>query len=440
MKVRDEMSGPMAAAAQKGVAAVDALAKSDEKLAQSSQKVTQSTVARMSATKQAELAIRAEADADNFLQSKMAQLNQEYARLQAVARQQIQTTGQITEDTLKAAAAVKEKGEALRFLEGKLSAVTGGMISMAPQLLKLNLLFAAASFAVEGLVDAFKNADTSQRALAEGATDIQMTSLLWARSIDKFKEWPPVLKQIASGFDTVRAYMNFEGVAAVETAKKEQRLIDLGPARLGVLHGVNASLATQWEISAKVADAEERHAGARQRALDTERSIAEAKRKSAEEDNALLQDFLKDGEGQRKQNEREEQREKEAREKAAAARAQVDREMADVRKREEAAEKAGMEATMRRQAELAQSVGSAMGSAMGALINGTERADEVVAKMVLNVGALLAKAALLNALGMGFGAGFGGGLANAAVANRARSRASTCFIISPLVYAKTLQP
>ncbi len=140
----------MAAASKSGVSALEALAKSDDKLAQSSKKVAEASTAQANASKQAEAAIKAEAEADDILERKLAELTREYTRAKAAVTNQIKASGEATQESIKAAAAVKEQIERVKILHqaqqqfiGPLRDMVKGFGAMAGPILALNVGFNA---------------------------------------------------------------------------------------------------------------------------------------------------------------------------------------------------------------------------------------------------------------------------------------------------------
>lgn len=441
LKVNDQMSGPLAAAAAKSADAIDKLAKSDEALATSAKKVAEATNVRMSASRAAELAIKKEADADNLLEHAIANVNEEYARLRAQAAQQIRATGQIEEATLKAAAAIKEKGERLGLLRSALDSVTGGMASMPPMLALLQLGIKGATMAVGAFDNELKNADTSLKELEKGITMMTAMSVafkdmkeatqggnafqrnivpyidaIFGDPMEKLQGAMKLRAEMQAAAKEAEAQQKFNaeftakesGFRAAEQQAREQEKADLD-ARIHTINKVA-------ELNAASAAAKKKAHDDHLRQLDAEERKQEAIARKAEQESAkLAAAYKKEGD------------EWEAAKDAAMKweishanlqyklQAQIDKGLNDVAMGNMQRRDAIAHEQAKHDQQVAQGLGSAMGSAIGQLISGTAKADVVMKKMLLNIAAMLAKIALMNAFAGAFGGVggiFGGALAS----------------------------
>lgn len=392
-KLNDQLSGQMGQSAAATVGGLQRIIDADEKLAVSSQKVSQATTVRMSASRQAELAIKAEADADNYLELQIARVNEEYAQLRAQAAAQIGATGQVEEATLKAAAAIKEKGERLTMLRSALDSVTGGLASMPPVLAAITVAVNLAKYAWNSYFEALEKVDVSDKKLADGVSTMELLGLRYKALQERFKDTGPMEQAI----NKITALM--ANVATPESLK--QRVADAARADAmdrieterrkkadeEVLELERLQRIEDYEAQQERAAAAQRAAQAQRQALQEHRQLVENIAGSWQRMNdAADQMYIKQAENARKLAEQAE-REATAKQRAAIRLQETekawDNENAAAEAARNKADETEQQKIYRQKVQLAEQFGNIASDGIVQLIRGEERASAVLAQMVV---------------------------------------------------------
>jgi hypothetical protein len=175
----DEVTGPMKAAAESFARAAAQVANSDQQIAKSAQEVERANKARLSATKQVELAISLEAAAGKPLEQQLIRLQHTYQSLRAQMAALVRDGQPVPTAMLQQAAAAKEGAEKLAKLVDGEKALEGATDSLAARLAPGAMALTALGLAAGAAKQAI---DVIAKSIIERAPDVRTLTTEVTRS------------------------------------------------------------------------------------------------------------------------------------------------------------------------------------------------------------------------------------------------------------------
>lgn len=421
----------MATLSKNGVAAAAALAASDEKLAVSSAKVASSKQLQAGAARQAEQAIKAEAEADNYLERTIAELTREYVQLKSAVTDSIKATGQANEASVKAAAAKREEIERVKLLHQSTQQYLGPLDNMTKMFGTFGGVALGAAAALGIFEKTLELVDTNSDKLLDGVSAMERLAFAFkdSDSIKGLGEYIPVVGGLAEKL--TRLGVTAYGFAT-NSAEKEREALESERQRVEKTKQRNAELALIDEEAKRASEqqkeADERNianasklAEIRKRDDEQAKKRAELRKQGIAEIASMEADLAAKSEAAeadraRKQDERiRKSAEIEAANAALSASLtiKINTSLDEIGLKNAERRAQILDANAKQEEAIAQGVGDAMADGFAAIVTGSQRADKALATMAIRVVQMVAQLKLAQAIAsssIGIGGIFGGAL------------------------------